>query len=340
MKTKLNLLIFSALTFSIVAFIFNNKNEFEYPKKIGSNAINCTPANFLLSGVDTTKQIAPLFENIGNHSYKVSTTNNMAQTFFNQGLRLTYAFNHAEAHRSFMEASRLDPNLAMAYWGQAYVLGPNINDPLPDDERKTKYNEAIKKASKLASKSTPKEQALIEALTHRYSTDLEKDIIELNLRYMHAMTKVANNYPNDSDIQTLYAASVMNTVPWNICDKNGNPSPYILESKAALEKAIELNPKNPGAHHYYIHMVELPKPDLAVPSAEKLGSLMPAAGHIVHMPSHIYIRVGRYKDAVAANQKAILADEDYISQCYSQGMYPLAYYPHNVHLLWSASSLL
>jgi tetratricopeptide (TPR) repeat protein len=132
----------------------------------------------------------------------------------------------------------------------------------------------------------------------------------------------------------------MNTVPWNYWDKNGNPSPNILEAKAALEKAIELNPKNPGAHHYYIHMVELPKPDLAVPSAEKLGSLMPAAGHIVHMPSHIYIRVGRYKDAVAANQKAILADEDYISQCYSQGMYPLAYYPHNVHFLWSASSLL
>jgi tetratricopeptide (TPR) repeat protein len=132
----------------------------------------------------------------------------------------------------------------------------------------------------------------------------------------------------------------MNTVPWNYWDKDGNPSPNIKEAKAALEKAIELNPDNPGAHHYYIHMVELPYPDLGVPSAEKLGSLVPAAGHIVHMPSHIFIRVGRYKDAVKVNQQAILADEDYISQCFSQGMYPLGYYPHNIHFLWSASSLL
>ncbi|GAA4269563.1 hypothetical protein GCM10022257_16640 [Hyunsoonleella aestuarii] len=319
--------------------LLNDKDDFEYPKRIGSNAISCTPAKFLLTDVDTTKQIAPLFENIGDHSYKVSTVNELAQKFFNQGLRLTYAFNHAEAHRSFMEASRLDSNLAMAYWGQAFVLGPNINDPFPDEERKKNYNEAIAKASKLASKATLKEQALIQALSNRYSKD-STEVSELNMAYMEAMEKVVTNYPNDADIQTLYAASVMNTVPWNYWDKDGNPSPNIKEAKAALEKAIEINPNHPGAHHYYIHMVELPKPDLAVPSAEKLGGLMPAAGHIVHMPSHIYIRVGRYKDAVIANQKAILADEDYISQCYAQGMYPLGYYPHNIHFLWSASSLL
>lgn len=339
MKTKLSLLLFSLLTFSIVMLLLNDKDDFEYPKRIGSNAISCTPAKFLLTDVDTTKQIAPLFENIGDHSYKVSTVNKLAQKFFNQGLRLTYAFNHAEAHRSFMEASRLDSNLAMAYWGQAFVLGPNINDPFPDEERKKNYNEAIAKASKLASKATLKEQALIQALSNRYSKD-STEVSELNMAYMEAMEKVVTNYPNDADIQTLYAASVMNTVPWNYWDKDGNPSPNIKEAKAALEKAIEINPNHPGAHHYYIHMVELPKPDLAVPSAEKLGGLMPAAGHIVHMPSHIYIRVGRYKDAVIANQKAILADEDYISQCYAQGMYPLGYYPHNIHFLWSASSLL
>ena len=139
MKTKLSLLLFSLLTFSIVMLLLNDKDDFEYPKRIGSNAISCTPAKFLLTDVDTTKQIAPLFENIGDHSYKVSTVNELAQKFFNQGLRLTYAFNHAEAHRSFMEASRLDSNLAMAYWGQAYVLGPNINDPFPDEERKNKF---------------------------------------------------------------------------------------------------------------------------------------------------------------------------------------------------------
>ena len=340
MKTKLNLFLFSVITFSIIALLMNDKDNFEYPKLIGSKAISCTPAKFLFSGIDTTKQIAPLFENIGNHSYKVSTKNPEAQQFFNQGLRLTYAFNHAEAHRSFMEASRLDPKLAMAYWGQAYVLGPNINDPFPDDERKANYIQALEKANNLISNTSEKEHDLIQALTSRYSEDFSKEVSELNMAYMEAMEGIVKKHSEDADIQTLYAASVMNTTPWNYWDKEGNPSPNIKEAKAALEKAIEINADHPGAHHYYIHMVELPKPDLGVPSADKLGQLMPAAGHLVHMPSHIYIRVGRYKDAVLANKKAILADEDYISQCYSQGMYPLGYYPHNIHFLWSAASLL
>jgi tetratricopeptide (TPR) repeat protein len=228
----------------------------------------------------------------------------------------------------------------MAYWGQAYALGPNINDPFPDDERKNKCNEALAKAEKLASRASPKEQALIDALTARYDEDPGRDISELNMAYMNAMAEVVKKYPKDADIQTLYAASVMNTMPWNYWDNAGKAAPNTLKGKEALELAMQLNPDHPGAHHYYIHMVELPKPDLAVPSAEKLGSLMPAAGHLVHMPSHIFIRVGRYLDAVEANKKAILADEDYISQCYSQGMYPLGYYPHNLHFLWSASSLL
>ncbi|MBD0825073.1 tetratricopeptide repeat protein [Aestuariibaculum marinum] len=340
MKTKLAILFTAVILYATISHKINHEEAFDYSRKIGTNSISCTSTAFLLDNIDSTKQIAPLFENLGNHSYKVSTTNELAQRFFNQGIRLTYAFNHAEAHRSFMEASRLDPNCAMAYWGQAYTLGPNINDPQPDDERKNKYNEAIAQALNQSKNSTPKEQALIKALTHRYSTDLTKEVSELNMAYMKAMEKVVAQFPDDSDIQTLYAASIMNTVPWNYWDKKGNPSPNITEAKAALEKAIKLDPDNPGAHHYYIHMVELPKPDMAVHSAEKLASLMPAAGHIVHMPSHIYIRVGRYKDAVEANQKAILADEDYISQCFSQGMYPLGYYPHNIHFLWSASSLL
>jgi tetratricopeptide (TPR) repeat protein len=304
------------------------------------NFITCSSTNFLLNNIDSTQQIAPLFDNLGNLHFPISTKNNRAQMFFDQGLKLVYAFNHAEGHRSFMEASRLDPGSAMAFWGQAFALGPNINDPLPDDERKIKINEAMAKATVLASSATPKEQALIEALTARYSTDLTKPVDELNMAYMNAMAKVVLQFPDDADVQILYADSVMNTVPWNYWDANGNPSPNIEGAKAALERAMEINPDNPGAHHFYIHMVELPMPDLAVPSADKLGSLMPGAGHIVHMPSHIYIRVGRYEDAVKVNQTAILADEDYISQCYAQGLYPLAYYPHNIHFLWSASSLL
>tara|TARA_R110002073_G_scaffold72537_1_gene177503 strand:+ start:494199 stop:495920 length:1722 start_codon:yes stop_codon:yes gene_type:complete len=339
MKTKLSIGIIAIALLSLSYFVNTKltKEDTNPPPKVALNFIKCTSAKFLLEDVDTTKQISPLFENLGNHHFSISTNNKMAQTFFNQGLRLTFAFNHAEAHRSFMEASRLDPSSAMTYWGQAYTLGPNINDPQPDDERKKKSYEAIQKAKKLA--TNPKEKALIEALSFRFSNDTTA-IATLNMAYMKAMLKVVEKYGQDADILTLFAASVMNTVPWNYWDKEGNPSPFIAEAKTALEKAININPKHPGAHHYYIHMVELPKPDLAVASADILGSLMPAAGHIVHMPSHIYIRVGRYKDAVEVNQKAILADEDYISQCYAQGMYPLGYYPHNIHFLWSAASLL
>lgn len=317
-----------------------SENESKRTQIASFGSIKCTVAKYMLSNVDTTKQISPLFENLGDLHYPISTKEKMAQTFFDQGLKLTYAFNHAEAHRSFMEASRLDPGSAMTFWGQAYALGPNINDPLPDDERKAKCNEALARAKKLTSKADPREQALIGALAARYDEDLTKDIAELNMAYMEAMAKVMEKYPDDANIQTLYAAAVMNTMPWNYWDNEGNPAANTLKGKQALERAMDIDPDHPGAHHYYIHMVELPKPDLAVPSAEKLGSLMPAAGHIVHMPSHIFIRVGRYMDAVEANEKAILADEDYISQCYSQGMYPLGYYPHNLHFLWSASSLL
>ena len=342
MKTKLSLLIIALVLLPLVYYWTPEPTPqvLEVTQEASFYSMKCTVAKYLLSNVDTTQQIAPLFENLGNLHFGISTKNQKGQAYFDQGIKLTYAFNHAEAHRSFMEASRLDPKAAMTYWGQAYTLGPNINDPVPDDERRTKSYEALTKAKNLAQNGTPKEKALIDALTHRYSSDLTKDIPELNMAYMNAMEKVVNKFPNDANIQTLYAASVMNTMPWNYWDNDGNPAPNTLKGKAALERAMALNPDHPGAHHYYIHMVELPKPDLAIPSADKLGSLMPAAGHIVHMPSHIYIRVGRYEDAVKVNQAAILADEDYISQCYSQGMYPLGYYPHNLHFLWSASTLL
>ena len=341
MKTKSSLAVIAILLLLALSISVLRPEKHAAPfQKAGMNPISCTVANYLLSNVDTTEQIAPLFKNLGNLHVPISSSNTQAQKFFDQGVRLSYAFNHAEAHRSFMEASRLDPDAAMCFWGQAYALGPNINDPFPDDERKQKANEAIGRAKKLASRASPKEQALIEALASRNSKDLTKDIAELNNAYMQAMGKVAQQFPQDANIQTMYAESVMNTMPWNYWDNAGNPAPNTLKGRAALEKALQLDPNHPGAHHYFIHLMELPKPDLAVSSADKLGALMPAAGHIVHMPGHIYIRVGRYQDAVKANQKAVLADEDYISQCYSQGMYPLAYYPHNLHFLWSAASLM
>lgn len=342
MKSKSNIFLIVLIIAIMTYFAFNKplKATIEPAPKLAMNFIKCTSTKYLLEVVDSTKQISPLFNNLGNLHFSISTKNERAQAFFDQGLKLSYAFNHAEAHRSFMEASRLDPNSAMTYWGQAFALGPNINDPLPPEERKVKINIAIAKAKQLASKSSLKEQALIEAMSVRYSEDLTKDVPELNMDYMHAMAKTLKKFPEDANIQILYAASVMNTVPWNYWDKDGNPSPNIKEAKAALEKAMLLEPENPGGHHYYIHMVELPYPDMGVESADKLASLMPGAGHIVHMPSHIYIRVGRYKDAVITNQKAILADEDYISQCFAQGLYPLGYYPHNIHFLWSSASLL
>ncbi len=342
MKTKIGLGVLVVSLLMLVHFISKNSegDQTKNYQKASFSFIKCTPTKFMLDVVDTTQQISPLFNNLGNLHFPISTKNERAQAFFNQGVKLSYAFNHAEGHRSFMEAARLDPNSAMSYWGQAFALGPNINDPLPTEERKNKINEAVAKAQKLALKSNAKERALIEALSVRYSEDLTSDAAELNMAYMKAMANVVKNFPEDANIQILYAASVMNTVPWNYWDKDGNPSPNIKEAKAALESAMELEPENPGGHHYYIHMVELPYPDMGVASADKLVTLMPGAGHIVHMPSHIYIRVGRYLDAVKVNQIAIQADEDYIAQCFAQGLYPLAYYPHNIHFLWSSASLL
>ncbi|MGK7369278.1 MAG: hypothetical protein ACNS64_03615, partial [Candidatus Halalkalibacterium sp. M3_1C_030] len=306
------------------------------------------------NAVASNDPVAPLFENMGTHGYNISTKSRIAQNYFDQGLSLSYAFNHAEAHRSFSEVTRQDPEAAMGYWGQAYALGPNINDPLPDEQRKVAAYEAIKKANELKYQASKKEQHLINALSKRYGYSLtpnEKisysyrarentNLEQLNKTYAESMKSLAEAYSDDADILTMYAASVMDMMPWKYWDKKGNPNPGIAEAKQALETAIEVNPKHPGAHHYYIHLVELPKPELAVPSAEVLAGLMPAAGHIVHMPSHIFIRVGRYQEAAMTNIEAIKADENYISQCYSQGLYPLGYYPHNIHFLWSSASLM
>jgi tetratricopeptide (TPR) repeat protein len=286
---------------------------------------------------ETTGPIAPLLPNLGSYHHQVSTSNSRAQEFFDQGLRLVYAFNHAEAVRAFREAARLDPNLAMAHWGHAYALGPNVNDPITP-ERERDAHEAIQRAVALEANASPAERAYIDALAKRYSDRAGEDRLARDQAFVAAMKAVAAKYPDDPDASTIYAAGIMETMPWRYWRQDGAAQPGTQEVIDTLERTIARFPEHPGAHHFYIHIVEASKtPERGEKSADKLESLMPGAGHLIHMPAHIYLRVGRYKDAAESNVRAIKADEDYITQCKAQGIYPLSYYPHNIHFLWAAS---
>jgi tetratricopeptide (TPR) repeat protein len=286
--------------------------------------------------VSPTGAIAPRLQKLGTHAFPVSTKNREAQLFMNQGLNLSYAFNHAEAGRAYREAARLDPNLAMAYWGEALALGPNINAPM-DPASEPKALEAIQKAIALKPKASPREQALIDALTQRYSGRAE-DRKARDVAYADAMRKVHLQFPDDEDIAMLYVESVMDLRPWGYWTRDGIPYERTAEVVALTEKVMARNPQHPGALHFYIHLMEAYQADKAEAAADRLLTLMPAAGHMVHMPAHIYQRVGRYADAQRSNEMAIAADEDYISQCRAQGLYPMAYYPHNLHFLWFAAT--
>ena len=283
--------------------------------------------------------LAPMLNGLGTLHAQVTTSVPRAQQFFNQGVRLLYAFNHQEAQRAFREAARLDPSLAMAYWGQAMTLGPNLNAPMPAENVAPAFA-AIARARGLAAAVSPRERALIEALARRYADDVRADRAPLDRAYADAMRGVAAQYPHDPDVQTLFADALMNTMPWDYWQKDGSPKPDTALAIAAVERTIVAVPDHAGAHHYLIHLMEASNdPDRASASADRLGALMPAAGHMVHMPAHIYIRVGRYADAAEANVRAIAADEDYLAQCQAQGLYPVSYYPHNLHFLWAAATL-
>ena len=286
----------------------------------------------------STEALAPELSGLGTLHVPISTATPRAQRFFDQGMRLLYAFNHAESIRAFREAARLDPSLAMAYWGQALALGPNLNAPMTRDNGRAAYA-AIQAARAAAPRVTPRERSLIEALASRYAPEGAGDRPALDRAYAAAMQKVAGQYPEDPDIQTLYADAAMNTMPWDYWQKDGTAKPETARILDRLERTIARYPDHVGALHYHIHLVEASNdPDRAERSADRLGPLMPAAGHMVHMPAHIYIRVGRYADAAAANERAILADEDYLAQCQAQGLYPVSYYPHNLHFLWAAAT--
>ncbi|MGD8916777.1 MAG: hypothetical protein PVH35_09285 [Syntrophobacterales bacterium] len=283
-------------------------------------------------------QLAPRLQNLGDHKFPVTTSSPRAQLFINQGMMLTYGFNHAEAARSFREAARLDPKCAMAYWGMALVVGPNINMPMPSEAEANAY-ELIQKAVSLKSNASERERAYIDALAKRYSAKEKPNRAALDRAYVEAMRKLHERYPDDLDAAALYAEAVMDLRPWNYWTRDMQPYPETVEVLRVLESVLERNPNHPGAIHFYIHVVEVARPKLAEAGAERLAQLAPGAGHLVHMPSHIYRRIGRYSDASKSNEDAIAADEDYITQCRAQGIYPLAYYPHNIHFLWDSASM-
>jgi tetratricopeptide (TPR) repeat protein len=282
--------------------------------------------------------LAPRLQNLGAHTFKVTTKSARAQQFISQGLNLAYGFNHPEAGRAFAEAARLDPSCAMAYWGQALVLGPNINAAMtPEDEPKAL--ELVKKAVAAKSRVTPRERAYIEALSVRY-TGKADDRQRADGAYADAMRKLHKSLPRDLDAATLFAESLMDLRPWSYWSRDGIPYEGTSEAIATLQGVLAANPKHPGALHYWIHLWEPTKtPERAEKEADRLLPLMPGAGHIIHMPGHIYLRVGRYADAVKANERAVAADEDYIAQCKAQGMYPLGYYPHNIHFIWMGATM-
>ncbi len=280
----------------------------------------------------------PLYTNLGSHHTRISTTVALTQQYFDQGLRLVYGFNHAEAIRSFTRAAELDPTCAMCYWGIALAYGPNINAPMDSASGVAAYA-AAQKALALKSRATAAERAYIEAVAQRYAEVPPTDRARLDTVYSRAMGQVAKTNANDLDAATLYAESLMDLRPWNYWRPNGTPYPGTNEIVRQLKKVISRNPNHPGACHYYIHAVEAVTPKAAVPCAERLARLMPGEGHMVHMPAHIYIRVGRWNDAVEANQHAIHTDEVFIEGQHPMGVYPLAYYPHNIHFLAFASTM-
>lgn len=283
---------------------------------------------------------APIFKGLGNHHHKISTKNARTQRLFDQGVNLLFGFNHAEAMRSFREAARLDPHCAMCWWGWAIALGPNINLPMPRDAVKPAWT-ALQNAIALKRYASLEERDWIDALAERYSSDPKADRAQLDDAYARAMGDLWKKYPNDLDAGTFYAEAMMDTQPWDYWEQDGvTPKGHAKEIVATLEGIIKRSPYHPGALHLYIHAVEgTTTPERAEVAADRLEKLMPGAGHIVHMPSHIYYRVGRYADAAKVNTLAALVDEQYIASCRAQGYYPVGYYGHNIHFLWTSSEM-
>ncbi len=286
----------------------------------------------------TAPDTVPLYDNLGNHQHAISTRVPGAQAYFNQGLRLVFGFNHGEAIRAFREAQRLDPACAMCFWGEALAHGPHVNAPM-DSAGAVAAWAALERAVALAPKVPAREQAYIRALQKRYAATASADRAALDSAYATAMGALVREFPDDLDAATFYAEAMMDLRPWAYWKKDGSPYPGTDLIIQQLERVLARNRNHPGACHYYIHAVEAVSPEKAVPCAERLAALMPGAGHMVHMPGHIYIRVGRYADAIEANVHAVHADESYIASERPSGIYPAGYYPHNYHFLSFAATM-
>lgn len=295
------------------------------------------PAFAADSGTQVKSAPAPLFDGLGEHRHPISTRNKEAQRYFEQGLMLLFNFNHKEAIRSFRAAAELDPQCAMAHWGESFAYGAHVNAPMDDASVAPAWT-ALQEAIKRKSHASPRERAYIDALAQRYAAPAAaQDRAALNAAFARAMRAVADAYPDDHDAATFYADAVMNTTPWDYWQAGKTPKPEIAEAIRRIEQVMARAPYHPGANHLYIHLIEAgPEPARALPSADRLRRFAPAAGHLVHMPSHIYLRVGQYQDAVEANEEAARADRRYIASCQVQGFYPGVYYPHNLHFLWYA----
>jgi tetratricopeptide (TPR) repeat protein len=284
-------------------------------------------------------EAAVLLTGLGTHHRPITTGSAVAQAYFDQGLRLLYAFNHLEAQRAFREAARLDPSCAMCYWGIALTEGGNYNDPT-NAEREKRALTALQAAQALAGRASPVEQALIAALAERHSADPRADRAALDRAYAEAMGEVARRFRQDTDAATLHADALMNLRPWNLWLPDGSPQPETEEIVRTLERVLSMDPDHPGALHLYIHAVEAgPYPGRAAAAADRLRGLLPGAGHLVHMPSHIYFRVGRYADAEQVNVDAVAADRAYLARRKPSDIYQMLYYPHNIDFVWQAAGM-
>jgi tetratricopeptide (TPR) repeat protein len=280
----------------------------------------------------------PLFDGLGDHRFEIATESPEAQAYFDQGLMFAYGFNHFEAVRSFEEAVRHDPDCAMCHWGIALALGPHINAPM-DQAAAGPAHAAITRAQELAGSATDREQAYIGALAERYAAEPPEDRSDLDRAYAEVMGRVAEDHPSDLDAWTLYAEALMNLVPWDYWAEDGSPRPETERLVAALERVLARDPRHAGAAHLYIHAMEnSPTPEAAEAAADTLRDLDIQIGHMIHMPSHIYARIGRWADASAANEAAVAADETYLAAYDVEGLVPVLYHPHNYHFLaWTAS---